>query len=157
MHDMLHMQLDEKFSYFLRHFKLPSSPVFWTDIKNIFKVTQMMESDIPREIFSKLFCGSIQFNLNNSITAMKRLNEGLEYGVSLELINGPGLSFHSRITRYLLSKSSNNIIKSFGLDIMQLLTNNLGKFEPFVFVRIFRILSIRRWIGSQFGGWELDK
>ena len=95
----------------------------------------MMESDIPREIFSKLFCGSIQFNLNNSITAMKRLNEGLEYGVSLELINGPGLSFHSRITRYLLSKSNNNIIKSFGLDIMQLLTNNLGKSDIFVRLR----------------------
>ena len=106
-----------------------------------------MESDIPREIFSKLFCGSIQFNLNNSITAMKRLNEGLEYGVSLELINGPGLSFHSRITRYLLNKSSNNIIKSFGLDIMQLLTNNLGKFCPVIFVR----MSVRPWIGSQFG------
>jgi len=57
---------------------------------------------------------------------MKRLNEGLEYGVSLELINGPGLSFHSRVIKQLLIKSDQNIIKSLGLNVMNVLVQNLG-------------------------------
>ena len=61
-------------------------------------INQIMEQDnLISEVLSKLFSGQIQFNIQNSLLTMKKLSESLEYGVSLELIHGPGLSFHTRI------------------------------------------------------------
>ena len=63
--------------------------------------------------------------LENSITAIKRLNDSLEYGVSLELISGPALSFHCRVVHHLLLKSNQNVIKALGLNVLQVLIGSL--------------------------------
>ena len=73
----------------------------------------------------QLFAGTFQLQLENSITAIKRLNDSLEYGVSLELISGPALSFHCRVVHHLLLKSNQNVIKALGLNVLQVLIGSL--------------------------------
>ena len=66
-----------------------------------------MEADNQiSDVLSKLFSGQIQFNIQNSLVTMKRLSESLEYGVSIEMIHGPGLSFHTRIFESLLQNNT---------------------------------------------------
>lgn len=61
-------------------------------------INQIMEQDNQiSDVLSKLFSGQIQFNIQNSLVTMKRLSEALEFGASIEMIHGPGLSFHTRI------------------------------------------------------------
>lgn len=61
-------------------------------------INQILEQDNQiSDVLSKLFSGQIQFNIQNSLLTMKRLSEALEFGVSIEMIHGPGLSFHTRI------------------------------------------------------------
>ena len=65
-----------------------SSVAFMDEIEPV--IVSMMEGDMAREIFSKLFAGPFQLNLETSIGALKRLNDSVEYGVSLELISSRG-------------------------------------------------------------------
>ena len=89
-------------------------------------INAIMEQDNQiNDVLSKLFSGQIQFNIQNSLLTMKRLSEALEFGVSIEMIHGPGLSFHTRIFESLLSTDT-AVMTAIGNGAFEVLTLNLN-------------------------------
>jgi len=101
-----------------------SSNVSWLE-SHMAELNLIMEGDNQiLDVFNKVFTGQVQFTIKNALVNIRRLSEVLEFGVSLEIIHGPSMSFYVRMLESLLDNEQ-SIMTGISNNIVDVLTATL--------------------------------